>query len=135
VVPGGGVALIRHYGTMPLQIEEVSEPSLRPGSAIVRVLGALIPPSVAETLPGRYISPTDAPQNLLILPPMPHTPGFDCVGIEESSKSGRFGLQSGQGARTWLRVGIESRSRSRDRPAVDAGTARGLSDLVFGELR
>jgi alcohol dehydrogenase len=86
----------RHYGTLPLRIEKIAEPALRPGSAIVRVLAAMMPPSVAEVLSGQYSNPEQAPQNPLYLPPMPHTPGYDCVGAVEAVADDVAGLEVGQ---------------------------------------
>ena len=55
----------------PLRVEEVPDPRLQPGSAIVRVLGAFVPPYFAEMVDGRVSYP---------LPPLPFTPGMDTVG-------------------------------------------------------
>ena len=55
----------------PLRVEEVPDPDLRPGSAIVRVLGAFVPPYFAEMIDGRVSYP---------LPPLPFTPGMDTIG-------------------------------------------------------
>ena len=54
----------------PLRVEEVPDPHLQPGSAIVRVLGAFVPPYFAEMIDGRVNYP---------LPPLPFTPGMDTV--------------------------------------------------------
>jgi alcohol dehydrogenase len=48
------------------------------------VLRALMPPAVKEVLSARYSTPGEADQNPLILPPMPHTPGVDCIGVIEA---------------------------------------------------
>ena len=55
----------------PLRVEEVPDPELVPGAAIVRVLCAFVPPYFAEMIDGRVSYP---------LPPLPFTPGMDTVG-------------------------------------------------------
>ena len=55
----------------PLRVEEVPDPQLVPGAAIVRVLSAFVPPYFAEMIDGRVSYP---------LPPLPFTPGMDTIG-------------------------------------------------------
>ncbi|MBF6569883.1 MAG: zinc-binding dehydrogenase [Candidatus Binataceae bacterium] len=85
----------RHHGSLPLQVEDISDPALRPGSVVVRVLRALIPSSVGDVLSSRYSTPDDPAQNLLILPPMPHTAGVDCIGVVEAVAADVSGLSIG----------------------------------------
>ena len=54
-----------------MRVEEVPDPELVPGAAIVRVLSAFVPPYFAEMIDGRVSYP---------LPPLPFTPGMDTVG-------------------------------------------------------
>jgi alcohol dehydrogenase len=54
-----------------LRIEEVADPVLEPGAAIVRVLAAFVPPYFAEMIDGTVSYP---------LPPLPFTPGMDTIG-------------------------------------------------------
>ena len=60
-----------HKPGEPLRIEEVPDPVLVPGAAIVRVLATFVPPYFAEMIDGR-VSYT--------LPPLPFTPGMDTIG-------------------------------------------------------
>ena len=55
----------------PLGVEEVPDPELVPGAAIVQVLSAFVPPYFAEMIDGRVSYP---------LPPLPFTPGMDTIG-------------------------------------------------------
>ena len=54
----------------PLRIEEVPDPDLQPGAAIVRVLSTFVPPYFAEMIDGRVS---------YLLPPLPFTPGMDTI--------------------------------------------------------
>ena len=60
-----------HEPGKPLIIEEMADPELQPGTAIVRVLAAFVPPYCAEMFDGRAFYP---------LPPLPFTPGMDTIG-------------------------------------------------------
>jgi alcohol dehydrogenase len=78
----------RHNGGLPLTVENVPDPRLRPGAVIVRVLRAHIPPSVGDLLSSQYA-------DSLILPPMPHTAGVDCIGVIEEVAADVSGLAVG----------------------------------------
>lgn len=70
-----------------LRVEDISEPELRPGSAIVRVLSTFIPPYFGEMVDGTAQYP---------LPPMPFTPGMDTIGVIEKVADDVSGLEPGQ---------------------------------------
>jgi len=81
------VRAARFYSlTAPLVVEDVDEPVLRPGSAIVRVQAAFVPPFIGEVLNGNLQQS---------LPPAPFTPGFDTIGIVEEVAPDVDGLRVG----------------------------------------
>jgi NADPH:quinone reductase len=69
-----------------LQIREVPKPEPRRGEVLVRMLASPVNPSDVMYIEGRYT----------IKPPLPATPGFEGVGIVESTGGGILG---------WLRKG------------------------------
>ena len=71
----------------PLAVEDVPDPVLQPGSAVVRVLAAFVPPYFAEMIDGRASYP---------LPPLPFTPGMDTIGEVLEVASDVSGLEVGQ---------------------------------------
>lgn len=73
----------------PLVIEDIPEPKLRPGSVIVKIDAAYVSNAMADVLAGRS-------GEWLFLPPMPYTPGIDCVGIVEAVADDVVGLDVGQ---------------------------------------
>ena len=70
-----------------LRIEEVTDPVLEPGAAIVRVLAAFVPPYFAEMIDGTVSYP---------LPPLPFTPGMDTIGEIVEVADDVSGLEVGQ---------------------------------------
>ena len=76
-----------HRPGSPLQVEEVPNPELVPGAAIVRVLSAFVPPYFAEMIDGRVSYP---------LPPLPFTPGMDTIGEVLEVAADVSGLEVGQ---------------------------------------
>lgn len=77
----------RYYSKdKPLTVEQVDAPGLLPGSVIVRVEAAFVPPFIEGVLYG------DHPMSL---PPIPFTPGFDAVGVIEEVAEGISGVHVG----------------------------------------
>ena len=76
-----------HEPGKPLVVEEVPDPELRPGSVVVRVLAAFVPPYFAEMIDGRASYP---------LPPLPFTPGMDTIGEVIEVADDVSGLEAGQ---------------------------------------
>ena len=70
-----------------MRAEEVPDPKLVPGAAIVRVLSAFVPPYFAEMIDGRVSYP---------LPPLPFTPGMDTIGEVLEVGEEVSGLEVGQ---------------------------------------
>lgn len=70
-----------------LQVENIEEPSLRSGAAIVKVLAAHIPPFTKDVVSGKLN---------YAFPPTPFTPGTSAVGIVEAVADDVFGLKVGQ---------------------------------------
>ncbi len=70
----------------PLRIEEVPDPDLQPGAAIVRVLSTFVPPYFAEMIDGRVS---------YLLPPLPFTPGMDTIGEIVALANDVSGLEIG----------------------------------------
>jgi NADPH:quinone reductase-like Zn-dependent oxidoreductase len=64
-------AALFHSGRPSLSVEDIADPVLLPGSAVVEVLACFISRSIAETI--------DAPAGRM-LPPFPFVPGMDTVG-------------------------------------------------------
>ena len=56
----------------PLKVEEVPEPILKPGSAIIKLLGSHIPSFTTQVLSGELG---------YMLPPLPFTPGPNAIGV------------------------------------------------------
>jgi len=79
-------ARIHRLGTPPV-VEDIPEPKLRPGSAIVAVRAALVAPSVADMY---------AEDAGFVMPPCPFTPGMDAVGVIERVADDVSGLEPGQ---------------------------------------
>ncbi|MBW4625748.1 MAG: zinc-binding alcohol dehydrogenase family protein [Brasilonema octagenarum HA4186-MV1] len=71
----------------PLKVEEVPEPVLRSGGAIVRVLRAPILSFAGQVFSGELG---------YMLPPLPFTPGPSAIGVVEAVADDVFGLQVGQ---------------------------------------
>jgi alcohol dehydrogenase len=71
----------------PLQIEDVQNPSLRSGGAIVKVLATHIPNFTKDVISGDLN---------YFFPPAPFTIGTSAVGIVESVADDVFGLEVGQ---------------------------------------
>ena len=76
-----------HRPGEPLRVEEVPDPELVPGAALVRVLSAFVPPYFAEMIDGRVSYP---------LPPLPFTPGMDTVGEVLEVADDVSGLEPGE---------------------------------------
>ena len=70
-----------------MRVEETPDPELAPGTAIVRVLSAFVPPYFAEMIDGRVSYP---------LPPLPFTPGMDTIGEVLEVAADVSGLEAGQ---------------------------------------
>ena len=71
----------------PLSIEDIPDPVIQPGAAIVKVLSAFVPPYFAEMIDGTVSYP---------LPPLPFTPGMDTIGEIEAVGNDVSGLEVGQ---------------------------------------
>ena len=71
----------------PLEIEEIPDPILKPGSAIIRVLSSHIPPFTNGVLSGELG---------YAFPPLPFTPGVNAIGVVEAVAEDAFGLEVGQ---------------------------------------
>jgi alcohol dehydrogenase len=76
-----------HAPGTPLSIEDVPNPVLEAGTAIVQIAAVFLPPYFAEMVDGTAQYP---------LPPMPFTPGMDSVGIVEQVATDVSGLEIGQ---------------------------------------
>ena len=76
-----------HRPGEPLRVEDVPDPVLVPGAAIVRVLSAFVPPYFAEMIDGRVSYP---------LPPLPFTPGMDTIGEVLEVAGDVSGLEVGE---------------------------------------
>lgn len=70
----------------PLKVEEVPEPTLRPGGAIIKVLSSRIASYTGQVMSGElgYSMPT------------PFTPGPSAIGVVEAVADDVFGLEIGQ---------------------------------------
>jgi alcohol dehydrogenase len=78
----------RFHGEGPeLRIEEVPEPVLQPGCAVVEVEAAFVVSSLRRTL---------ADPSALMLPPLPFTPGMDTVGRVVAAAEDVSGLRIGE---------------------------------------
>ena len=73
-----------HNKSESLRIEEINNPEMRPGSVIIRVESAFVPPYMAEMLSSDFV------------PPLPFTPGFDGIGIVEEVAPDVRGLRVGE---------------------------------------
>ena len=71
----------------PLEIESIAEPTLRSGSAIVKVLSTHIPPFTSKVISGEMGYD---------LPELPFTPGTSAIGIIEAVADDVFDLKIGQ---------------------------------------
>jgi alcohol dehydrogenase len=71
----------------PLKVEEVTDPTLRSGSAIVKVLCAHVFSYTREVING---------ERGYALPELPFTPGTGAIGIVEAIADDVFGLEIGQ---------------------------------------
>jgi alcohol dehydrogenase len=76
-----------HTPGKPLRVEEIQDPVLQPGSAIVRVISTFVAPYVQEML--------DATQPYGF-PPLPFTPGMDTIGVIECVADDVRGLEVGE---------------------------------------
>ena len=76
-----------HEVGKPLKVEDIPEPTLRPGSAIVKVLSAHIPPFTSKVISGELG---------YILPEFPFTPGTSAIGSIEKVADDVFDLEIGQ---------------------------------------
>ena len=76
-----------HAFGQPLSVEEVEEPVLRPGSAIVRIESAFVPPFIHDVVRGEFV---------YVAPPLPFTPGFDGIGVVEQVADDVAGLNVGE---------------------------------------
>ena len=76
-----------HQPGQPLRVEEIPDPVIEPGAAIVKVLAAFVPPYFGEMIDGTVSYP---------LPPLPFTPGMDTVGEIEQIGADVSGLELGQ---------------------------------------
>jgi alcohol dehydrogenase len=72
----------------PLQVEQVPEPVLKPGGAIVKVLSAHINSYTKDVLSGELSYPLPTPY--------PFTPGPSAIGVVEAVAEDVFGLEPGQ---------------------------------------
>lgn len=71
----------------PLQVENISDPTLRAGSVIIKVLSAHIPSYTKEIISGK---------RNYALPELPFTPGTSAIGVIEAIADDVFGLEIGQ---------------------------------------
>lgn len=71
----------------PLKVEDIPEPNLRPGSAIVKVLCAHVPSFTNQVISGELG---------YALPEIPFTPGTSAIGIIEAVADDVFDLEIGQ---------------------------------------
>ncbi len=71
----------------PLKVEEISESTLRPGGAIIKVLSSHIPAFTGQVISGELG---------YALPSLPFTPGTSAIGVVEAVAEDVFGLQAGQ---------------------------------------
>ena len=69
-----------------LEVEDVPEPELRPGSVIVRIDSTFVSPSVADLL---------SDNTYYITPPRPFTPGMDAIGSVLAAADDVSGLAAG----------------------------------------
>ena len=76
-----------HRPGAPLVVEEAPDPLLRPGSALVRISSAFVPPVMAEIVGPSFHYRT---------PPCPFTPGLDAVGVVEAVGGEVTGLTPGE---------------------------------------
>ena len=76
----------RNTVTIPLAIEDVSEPTLRPGSVLVRILAERVLSYTGEVLSGKRRE----------LPPQPYTPGTGGIGVIEAVGDDVYDLKPGQ---------------------------------------
>lgn len=75
-----------HEGRSDLSVEELPDPVLRPGCAVVRIETVFMSPYMASLIDGT---------SELELPPRPCTPGMDAVGTVESVAEGVEGVMPG----------------------------------------
>ena len=76
-----------HQPGTPLVVEEVPEPLLRQGSALVRISSAFVPPVMAEIV---------GPSFHYQIPRCPFTPGLDAIGVVEAVGEKVTGLTPGE---------------------------------------
>lgn len=79
-------ARVHSFGE-PLSLDEVPVPEVRPGSVLVRVEAAFIPPSAGDVAGG---------QLPFKMPDPPYTLGIDAVGVVEAVGTGVVTLEPGQ---------------------------------------
>lgn len=75
-----------HEGRTDLSVEELPDPVLRPGCAVVRIESVFMSPYMASLIDGT---------SGLELPPRPFTPGMDAIGTVESIADDVEGLAPG----------------------------------------
>ena len=71
----------------PLKIEDISEPNIRAGSVVVRVLSTHVPPFTEQVISGELG---------YVLPEFPFTPGTSAIGVIEKVADDVFDLEIGQ---------------------------------------
>ena len=71
----------------PLRVEQVPDPAIVPGSVLVRVLAAFVPPFTADLI--EHGPPYQCP-------PLPFTPGIDAVGTVEVVAADVAGVVPGE---------------------------------------
>lgn len=71
----------------PLKVEEVPEPVLRSGGAIIKLLGSHVPSFTKQVISGELG---------YMLPPLPFTPGSSAIGVVEAVADDVFGIEVGQ---------------------------------------
>ena len=78
----------RHYEVgKPLKVEEIAEPTIRSGSAVIKILSTHIPPFTHKVISGEMGYD---------LPKLPFTPGTSAIGIIEAVADDVFDLEIGQ---------------------------------------
>jgi alcohol dehydrogenase len=79
-------AAVLHPGATALSVEEVPDPTPRPGAVVVRVRHVFVSPYMASLAEG---------SSGLATPPRPFIPGMDAVGVVEAVAEGVSGLRPG----------------------------------------
>lgn len=71
----------------PLKVEEITDPTLKPAGAIIKVLSAHVPPFTSQVISGELG---------YALPEFPFTLGTSAIGVVEAVADDVFGLEVGQ---------------------------------------